>query len=788
MEPRIPEGTILRAVPQARPDGVSEFSANAKSMSSLELAMATSPNEEILSAIGQPSLSTTNVSTPHSANSPYNSAVDRFPMPPNWTPTSKRPRRTSEDKTNVIGVWKDGRAQWVQEGSEHSSKESLVKLELQAPATPLSPQLEAPKAQRPRIQVIIPNDKLTRPFPSMPFFQPVSSYASVDARANAGAFTSHTVSVPPGAIHRTTSFHVSSTSLIPKQPTPQRVIAELPATLKGQHLERPAAPAHGTRPSLSASTSSDGSHSNTEEEDESSNYSLRSSMTSVQSEKAAEFLAPGKFLHKRTGSAAFSIQSPAAAGVYDDSRAGDSPRDTTDIAELEGSPVPAEKPVQRSVSCVLPPRTTSRKRMSSRRGTRLLSARYPSAEARPRGPTPTLSDAEKDLEDTLLMSQQASPKPVEEVQEQPIQEAELPEVPDKAPTPPPKSKRRSMVIRSPTSPSATYSPRTSDSVGRKRPSLRLHSMHRPDSVHMPDIAEMFRAETPDLLEKQREIAERQISAQRAEDIILHIMESLQSLDDLFNTAVLNKGFYRVYKRHEMPLLRQVLKNNDITAWEYMETCQPSDEQVDADGNPISAVPCDYTPQNYIRFYIQSHATLIQLKALILAKCQSFLRPTTVAALATPDPTESARVDAALWRIWTFCRVFGSSRGREDDIVGQMDWLRGGQLAHQQTCTSTIVSSDSFYMSSVLLNAPEHFARGNGKKGLGAEDLYDMTELWNCFNWLVQGLEGRTEQGRQYGVFDNTEVRGGDIDGEEAMLGKSLDFFQWSFEFVRRYFQ
>ena len=61
----------------------------------------------------------------------------------------------------------------------------------------------------------------------------------------------------------------------------------------------------------------------------------------------------------------------------------------------------------------------------------------------------------------------------------------------------------------------------------------------------------------------------------------------------------------------------------------------------------------------------------------------------------------------------------------------------------------------------------------------------MTELWNCFNWLVQGLEGRTEQARQFGVFDNTEVRGGDIDGEEAMLGKFFKFFERSLKHSRK---
>jgi hypothetical protein len=72
------------------------------------------------------------------------------------------------------------------------------------------------------------------------------------------------------------------------------------------------------------------------------------------------------------------------------------------------------------------------------------------------------------------------------------------------------------------------------------------------------------------------------------------------------------------------------------------------------------------------------------------------------------------------------------------------------------------------MSDTLANAPECFAMGN-EGGLSAEQLFDMMELWNCLGVLLQPFEGRTTQAREHGVYDNTEVRGGDIDGEEAML-------------------
>ena len=261
--------------------------------------------------------------------------------------------------------------------------------------------------------------------------------------------------------------------------------------------------------------------------------------------------------------------------------------------------------------------------------------------------------------------------------------------------------------------------------------------------------------------------ERKISARAAETVVLKVLDRVETLDDLFNAALANKGFYRVFKRNELQLMRSTLKKMNAAAWEYRETCLA--DSVDHD-EPESARPLpDYTPTTYYQTYTRDTYIIGALKVLILEQCQSFLRHETVSSLTVHDPFHPSRVDCALWRIWTFCGVFGSNKGREDDITAQMDWLRGGVLAHQDTCTSTISMSDPSCMAGVLLNASEHFGRGN-HGGLSAEELYDMTEMWNCLNHITQTIIGRTVEARQYGVYDCTEVRGGDIDGEEAMLG------------------
>jgi hypothetical protein len=174
---------------------------------------------------------------------------------------------------------------------------------------------------------------------------------------------------------------------------------------------------------------------------------------------------------------------------------------------------------------------------------------------------------------------------------------------------------------------------------------------------------------------------------------------------------------------------------------------------------------EYAPASYIMLQKQDIATIKAIKSLIKDKCESFVRPEIAAALVSDDSEDTARIDDALWRIWTFCKIFGSGKGREEDIVAQQDWLQGGLIVHQKTCTFSVMSTD--YMNDTLVGAPECFAKGN-EGGLSAEQLFDMMELWNCLGVLLQGFE--TAQAREYGIYDNTDVGGGDIDGEESMLG------------------
>jgi hypothetical protein len=60
-------------------------------------------------------------------------------------------------------------------------------------------------------------------------------------------------------------------------------------------------------------------------------------------------------------------------------------------------------------------------------------------------------------------------------------------------------------------------------------------------------------------------------------------------------------------------------------------------------------------------------------------------------------------------------------------------------------------SPEFEMDGILLNAPQHFAGGNGS-GLSAEQLYDMLEIWRCLFALMQPYQGDTAKAHSCGIF------------------------------------
>ena len=319
-----------------------------------------------------------------------------------------------------------------------------------------------------------------------------------------------------------------------------------------------------------------------------------------------------------------------------------------------------------------------------------------------------------------------------------------------------------------------------DSMSERRASLEgshIHPLERRGrkgeepvrslaSITMSEIPELYASLPsprstirPSMTTEEMELA---ISAEAAERVLLRILQSLDNLEDLFATATVSRGFYRTFKRHELALTKGALFAMSAAAWELREMSPAYPHS----NEPDSALPqSEYTPSLYLRHYMNDMYIMIHLKSMILIHCESFLRADTYAALAGAESERSSQIDDAFWRVWTFCRIFGCGKNREDDIVGQIDWLKGGRFARQQSEDA----NDTTGMNSILFSPPAAFGKGNGN-GLTAEELYDMTEIWTCLSVLVRGFHGKREEAREHGVFDGIDIAAGDVEKEDAMLG------------------
>jgi hypothetical protein len=254
-----------------------------------------------------------------------------------------------------------------------------------------------------------------------------------------------------------------------------------------------------------------------------------------------------------------------------------------------------------------------------------------------------------------------------------------------------------------------------------------------------------------------------------DSIVEMIMEKITSLDDLFNFVLVNKRFYRVFKKRELPIIKSALYQMSRPAWELREMSPPWTTEWQHVLDPDSQVP-EYTPSLYLDRYAQDIYTLAQLKSMILMRCAPFMRRDTVRGLAGLDDQRAEEVDNAFWRIWTFCRIFGSGKGRENDLEGQVDWLRGGVKARKAQGSSSSMT-EPFGINNVLFEPPEGFAHGN-YSGLTPRELYDMTEIWTCLGVLVQPLHAKCIEARNVGIFNGIDVPEDDPVREETILGKS----------------
>src|SRR5436305_8169314 len=179
------------------------------------------------------------------------------------------------------------------------------------------------------------------------------------------------------------------------------------------------------------------------------------------------------------------------------------------------------------------------------------------------------------------------------------------------------------------------------------------------------------------------------------------MSHIQRIPERVAAGHINTSFYGVFCDRGVDLIKSVIFDTSPAAYEYMETAYPAPEH----------------PSLYLRNYRYSVRCLSVIKDALFLQNDSVLKPDTMDGLMGANYEKEHNVDAALWRIWTFCEVFGGESGREKDHQSQMAWLQNGSSAR-------------------VPHAPACFGRGNGE-GLSVPELLLITEPWDALSPLLQ---------------------------------------------------
>ncbi|GAD98309.1 conserved hypothetical protein [Paecilomyces variotii No. 5] len=250
-------------------------------------------------------------------------------------------------------------------------------------------------------------------------------------------------------------------------------------------------------------------------------------------------------------------------------------------------------------------------------------------------------------------------------------------------------------------------------------------------------------------------------------IILCVLENVEDLEALFAMALVNRATYVNFKHHELRLVRKTLWRMSPAAWELRQISEANygERRIRGYQSLMASL--------YVRHYTRDLDTVVNLKALLEKYCRPFLRKETVHALEHPCNAQSRGLDAAIWRVWTFCELFGNRKNREADVTGQLRWLRG-QSAVDPPSTVRLGSPDPNDVNTVLFVPPDGFAEGN-HGGLSISQLHDLVEVWTGMAALLDFLRGETQLARQYGVFDSIPIAPNDAVTERIVLRAWLDF-------------
>lgn len=197
-------------------------------------------------------------------------------------------------------------------------------------------------------------------------------------------------------------------------------------------------------------------------------------------------------------------------------------------------------------------------------------------------------------------------------------------------------------------------------------------------------------------------------------IRVSIMSNLDHLNDLQSCAQVSRDFYQTFWKYETLLVDRVLFKQSTAAWELRYSVRHLEK------------PSPFRLKSVLRDY----ATIQALEDFIIWRCQSILRPQSLAAFLGESPVRRTELHDAIWLVWSFANTFGKTSTSDGTLAQQIQWLNGQQDLEQQADDSTVK-----------------------RVPCSRQHLEDMSEIWRCLEMLLSGFKGREEEARQAGVFD-----------------------------------
>ncbi|KIW16919.1 hypothetical protein PV08_04109 [Exophiala spinifera] len=266
-------------------------------------------------------------------------------------------------------------------------------------------------------------------------------------------------------------------------------------------------------------------------------------------------------------------------------------------------------------------------------------------------------------------------------------------------------------------PNTSQLPLDADAPRHAGVEIEKHRRHTADIL----VSNSLNDSKPKNVKARRRKLVKPISASTAERVIYKIMCNLHSLEDLRSMAMVSKGFYRTFHRNESNLVSHLIFKTSRPAWEFRR----------------SVLALKGSTEFVLKDYRRDCKNLTALKAFIVAHCGPNCKRDVLVGLLGQSEGRTKQIDNALWRISTFCSLFGNSQEKASPPQAELDWLNGSRVANKNTGAG--------------------FAVGNGS-GLNTEELEDMIEIWQCLQRLLSGFEGREADAKKAGIFDNWHLR------------------------------